>query len=87
MVHSLPFNLDSCELVASKHFRNKYMREWNWDYRDLREAIKNAYRLDKAGKNKFEAYCKEKGRSKKVIFVYYFEFNSIFVISGSEGGD
>jgi hypothetical protein len=86
MPKPLPFDIESCELVASKHFRNKYMRLWDWDYLALREAIKNAHRLEKVGKTKFEAYCRERGKSKKIIFVYYPEFNSLFVISGSEGG-
>lgn len=79
------YDADKCELNASKHFRNKYMRKWNWDFSDLREALKNAYKTEKVGKNKYEAYV-ERQHSKKIIFVYYWEFDTIFVISGSEGG-
>jgi hypothetical protein len=78
------YDITNCELDASKHFRNKYMRKWNWDFIDLRESIKNAYKVEKVGKKKYEAYVEKKG-SKKIIFVYYPEFNTIFVISGSEG--
>ena len=46
-------NFKKCKLEASKHFRNKYMREWNWDYIELREALKTAYTIDKIGKTKF----------------------------------
>ena len=60
------------------------MREWNWDYTDLREALKGAYKIDKMGKNKYEAYIRKKG-GKKMIFVYYLEFKTVFIISGSEG--
>jgi len=60
------------------------MRKWNWNFIDLREAIKNAYKVEKVGKKKYEVYV-EKKDSKKIIFVYYSEFNTIFVISGSEG--
>lgn len=77
------YGIDNCALDVSKHFRNKYMRRWNWDFIDLREAIKNAYRVDRVGKKKYEAFVEKKG-SKKIIFVYYSEFNTIFVISGSE---
>ena len=62
------------------------MRKWNWDFIDLREAIKNAYKVEKVGKKKYEAYAEKKG-SKKIIFVYYSEFDTIFVISGSEGSE
>lgn len=78
------YDIDACELDVSKHFRNKYMRKWNWDFVDLREAIKNAYSVQKAGKKKYETYVEKKG-SKKIIFVYYSDFDTIYVISGSEG--
>ncbi len=61
------------------------MKKWNWDYLDLRRAIKGAYRMDKVGNNKFEAYCKEKTKSKKIIFVFYQENDTILVITGAEG--
>ncbi len=78
------YDINNCKLNASKHFRNRYMRKWNWNFVDLRDAIKNAYRIEKVGKKKYEAYADKKG-SKKIIFVYYFEFDEIYVISGSEG--
>ena len=78
------FDIESCGLNASKHFRNKYMRKWNWDFHDLRDSIRNAYKIDKVGKKKYEAYVRKDG-SKKIIFVYYFEFDEIYGISGSEG--
>ena len=80
----LPFDADACKIEASKHFMLKYMKKWNWDFDDLRYAIKNAYKIDKVGKKKYEAYVRKEG-SKKIIFVYYFEFDIILVITGSEG--
>ena len=78
------FDIKKCRIDASKHFMLQYMKKWSWDFNDLREGIKNAYRIDKVGKKKYEAYVRNNG-SKKIIFVYYFEYDSIFVISGSEG--
>ena len=79
------YTLESCELQVSKHFRNKYMKKWNWDYRDLRDAIREA-KVVKVGKDKFDAFVKSEEGSRKMIFVYYAEFETIFVISGAEGG-
>jgi len=79
------YDIESCSIEASKHFRNKYMRKWNWDYKDLRDALREAH-IGRVGKDKFEAVRKGKEGSKKIIFVYYKEFETIFVISGSEGG-
>jgi hypothetical protein len=78
------YDIDTCELEVSKHFRNKYMRRWNWDFIDLREAIRDADEVHKVGKKKYDAYLRKRG-SKKIVFVYYSEFNTIFVITGSEG--
>ena len=79
------FDIDTCKIDASKHFVLKYMKKWDWDFDDLRDAIKNAYKIDKVGKKKYEVYARQDG-SKQIIFVYYFEFETIFVITGSEGG-
>lgn len=81
MVAGKSYDIDSCELEASKHFKVKWMRKWNWDYWELREAISNSL-VEKVGKKKFEAFC---SGGKKIIFVYYREFETIFVISGAEG--
>jgi len=81
----MKFDIDACKLSASKHFKNTWMRKWNWDYHNLRDAIKNAYKIEKAGKEKYEAYVRSKKSSKKIIFVYYEYFDEIFVITGAEG--
>jgi len=78
------FDIEKCKIDASKHFILKYMKRWNWDFNDLREAMKNAYKIDKVGKKKYEAYVRKDG-SKKIIFVFYFHYNTIFAITGSEG--
>ena len=78
------FNVDKCKLEASKHFKNTWMRKWDWDYHDLREAIRNTHKTKKIGKKKFEIYIRKKGE-KKIIAVYYNEFNTVFIITGSEG--
>lgn len=81
----IAFNIDKCGIDASKHFKNLKMRNWNWDYADLRDAIREAYRIDKIGKQKYEAFTNHGGGSKKIIFVYYGDVDAIFVITGAEG--
>ena len=78
------FDINNCKLEASKHFKNTWMRKWDWDYQDLRDAIKNTYKTKKIGKKEFEIYVRKKGE-KKLIIVYYWEFETIFIITGSEG--
>lgn len=78
------FDIDKCAIDVSKHFMLKYMKKWGWDFNDVRDAIKNAYKADKVSNKKYEVYVRKDG-SKKIIFIYYFEFDTIFVISGSEG--
>ncbi len=80
----MKFNLDICKIEASKHFVLKYMRKWDWDFTDLREALKCSHKIEKVGRKKYEAYVRKDG-SKKIIFIYYFGFDTIFVITGSEG--
>lgn len=78
------WDINTCRLDSSKHFMNKYMRRWNWDFHDLREALRDAKKIEKAGNKKYEAYV-DKNVQKKIIFVYYAEFDSIYIISGAEG--
>jgi len=75
-------------LRPSKHVRNTWMRRWDWDVQDLRKALKEAYRIDKVGRRKYEVYTRhgaEKGKSRKLIVVDYPE--EIFIITGAEGSD
>ena len=70
------------EIKPSKHFRNTWLRKWDWDINQLRSALMNA-KIDQVGKNKYEAYMKVKKGSRKIIFVYTGE--EIFIITGAEG--
>lgn len=79
------YDIETCKLSASKHFKNTWMKKWNLDYTDLRNAIKKAHKIDKVGKKKYEAYIRSKEGSRKIIFVYYEEFETIFAITGAEG--
>ncbi len=78
-------NFDEVSIRPSKHIIISWMRKWNWDIADLRNALKQAYNIDKVGKNKYEAYTtyKSKNKSKKLIFVIC--DNELFVITGAEG--
>ncbi len=80
-----PWNIEIVELQVSKHFALNYMREWGWDFHDLRDALRDAYKIDKMGKEKYEIYLQKKG-FKKIITIYYQSENVLFCITGSEGG-
>lgn len=72
------------EMLPSKHFRNTWMRKWDYDMHDLRNALRYAYKINKVGKEKYEAYTRYKTKkSGKIIFVKQNE--SIFIITGAEG--
>ena len=76
-------NFNTCMIEASKHFVLKYMKRWDWDFADLRDALRGAYKVEKVGKKKYEAYIR-KGGSRRIVYIY--EFDTVFVITGSEGG-
>jgi len=62
------------------------MRKWDWDVHDLRRALKEAHRIDKIGRRKYELYTRygaQRGKSRKLIVIDYPE--EIFVITGAEG--
>ncbi len=69
----------------SKHFILSWMRKWDYDIDALRSAIERAYKINKAGKNKFELYFHVKEKSRKLILVKDDEFKEIFIITGAEG--
>lgn len=77
-------NFDA-EIKPSKHFRNTWMRKWDYDMNELRTALKESYKIVKMGKNKYEAYTKYKarGKSRKIILVTFPK--EIFIITGAEG--
>jgi len=80
----LPFDLYDVRIEPSKHFRNTKMRKWNWDIHDLREALHDADRVVRRGRNKLEVWTR-KGGSKKLIFAYYPCDRLVFVITGTVG--
>ncbi|MBI5064883.1 hypothetical protein HZA97_01480 [Candidatus Woesearchaeota archaeon] len=81
----VPWNIYQVKIDVSKHFALKYMNKWNWDFHELREAVRDAYKIEKVGKNKYEIYVQKQG-FKKVVSVYYFMDDILFCITGSEGG-
>ena len=80
----LPFDIDRVHVYVSKHFRNIWMRKWDRDQSDLREALRNAIRVVRVGKGKWEILVQKKGHKKRVI-AYDAEYDDVFVITGSEG--
>jgi hypothetical protein len=80
----LPFDLDDIRIEPSKHFRNTKMRKWNWDIHDLREALRDADRVVRRGRNKLEVWTR-KGGSKKLVLAHYPSDRLVFVITGTEG--
>lgn len=78
-------DVDGYKIIPSKHFIKTWMRKWNCDTDSLREAIENAYKVDKVGNQKYEAYFRAKGKSRKLIFIKDGEYKEIFIITGAEG--
>jgi len=80
----LPFDIDRVHVYVSKHFRNTWIREWDWDQTDLREALRDAHRVLRVGKGKWEILVRKKGH-KKLVIAYDDEYDEVFIITGSEG--
>ena len=80
----LPFDIDGVHIEVSKHFRNTWMRKRGWDQGDLREAIREAYRSKKSGRDKGDIYVRKKGDKKLVVF-HEIKSEEVFVIIGAEG--
>ena len=78
-------DISGYKVRPSKHFILTWMRKWNYDIYSLRNALENAYKVEKVGKNKYEAYVKTKGKTRKLIFIKDDDYKEIFVITGSEG--
>ena len=81
-------NFDKFEFKISKHFRNNWMRKWDWDLYDLKQSLKESYAIEKVGNYKYEAYTKykTKGKSRKLVFVIYKLDQTLYIITGTEGG-
>ncbi len=71
-------------LKVTKHFMNTWMRKWGWDFVDLREAMREAYRAEKVSERKWEVLVRKKG-GKKLVIVYEAEEDEVLVITGTEG--
>ena len=80
----VPWNIDTVEIIVTKHFALGWMRKWGWDVAFLREMIRSAYKIEKIGKQKFEI-CVNKSGYKKIITVYYNTENKLVCITGSAG--
>ncbi len=80
----LPFDVNEVSIDVSKHFRNTWMRKWDWDQFDLREALRYAYRASRVGKGKWEVFMRKRGE-KKLVIVYDEQTKEVFVITGTEG--
>jgi len=79
----MPWDIEGVKIEVSKHFAIKYLKSWGWDFNDLRDAIREAYKIEKVGKEKYEVYTQKNG-FKKIILVYIEE--RIVCITGSTGG-
>ena len=83
---NMRWHSETVKISSTKHFALKYLRRWGWTFNDLRDAIRDAYKIEHVGKNKFEIYLQKSG-FKKIITAYYAEENEIVCITGSEGGE
>lgn len=82
---NVPWHIESVNLAVTKHFALKYMRLWSWDFHDLRDALRQAYNVEKVGKEKYELFVQKSG-FKKIVTVYYIEEEKLICITGSSGG-
>ncbi len=80
----LPFDVDKVHIEVTKHFRNTWMRKWGWDQFDLRDAVREAHQVQKAGRRKWEVSVRKKGE-KKLVIAYEADVNEVLVITGAEG--
>ncbi|HLD05500.1 MAG TPA: hypothetical protein VJG90_07305, partial [Candidatus Nanoarchaeia archaeon] len=78
----VPWRIENVKLAVTKHFALKYMRVWGWNFHELREAIRDAYKMEKIGKEKFDIYIQKTG-FKKIVTVYYDENDRLVCITGS----
>ena len=69
-------------LGRSKNFRNIWLRRWDWDLVQLREAMRGR-ESKRIGESKYEIHMRAGRKGRKVILVDYEE--EIFIITGAEG--
>ena len=53
-------NINEYKIRPSKHFALTWMRKWDYDIYSVRNALESAYKIEKVGKNKYEAYTKSR---------------------------
>jgi len=80
----LPSDIDRVHVYVSKHLRNTGMRKWDWDQTDLREALRDVFRVSRVGREKWEMFVQKKGH-RKLVIAYDAESDEVFLITGSEG--
>lgn len=78
-------DISGYKIRPSKHFILTWMRKWDYDIYSLKYALENAYKIDRAGKRKYEAYIRVKEKSRKLIFIKDEAYKEIFIITGAEG--
>lgn len=78
-------DISGYKIRPSKHFISTWMRKWDYDINSLAKALENAYKIEKAGKQKYEAYFRVKEKSRKLVFIKDDEYKEIFIITGAEG--
>ena len=78
-------DINGYKIRPSKHFILTWMRKWDYNIDSLQSNLENAYKVEKVGKNKYEAYTKTKDKSRKLIFIKDEHYKEIFIITGAEG--
>jgi len=73
------------KIRPSKHFIVTWMRKWDYDIYSLRGALESAYKIEKVGKHKYEAYIRRKGKSRKLVLIKDDEYKEILIVTGAEG--
>lgn len=77
--------VDDYKIRPSKHFVLGWMRKWDYDIPMIKSSLKRAYWIEKVGNEKYEAYFRHKGKSRKLIFVKNDSRKEIFIITGAQG--
>lgn len=78
-------DIDDYAVRPSKHFALGWMRKWGYDIQSIKNAIKNATKIEKVGKSKYEAYARLKKHGIKIIFVKDDDAKEIIVMTGAQG--
>jgi len=69
-------------LRPSKHFRNTWLRRWDWDLVQPREVMRS-WRMERIGEAKYEIRMRVGGKGRKVVLVDCEE--ETFIMTGAEG--